>query len=166
MAAFLAWYNAEDDENRAITDRMLAKAEGSDCRFYSLSTQICHDRNAYFAALEGAQKGSLDITGWILWFLQCLLRALTNVDHTLNGVFRRNRFWSAIAGVPLNERQRLVIGRLLEDFAGNLTSMKWGKLAKCSHDSATRDIKDLMDKGVLQKDPGAGRSTSYSLIEK
>jgi len=192
MAAFLAWYNAEDDENkvlkaaiahlwvvtihpfddgngrlaRAITDRALAKAEGSDCRFYSLSTQICHDRNAYYDALEDAQKGSLDITEWIRWFLQCLLRALTNVDHTLNGVFRRNRFWSAIAGVPLNERQRLVIGRLLEDFAGNLTSMKWGKLAKCSHDSATRDIKDLMDKGVLQKDPGAGRSTSYSLIEK
>ena len=192
MAAFFAWYNAEDDENkvlkaaiahlwvatihlfddgngllaRAITDRTLAKAEGSDCRFYSLSTQICHDRNAYYDALEDAQKGSLDITQWIQWFLQCLLRALTNVDHTLNGVFRRNRFWSAIAGVPLNERQRLVIGRLLEDFEGNLTSMKWGKLAKCSHDSATRDIKDLMDKGVLQKEPGGGRSTSYSLIEK
>ena len=192
MAAFLTWYNADDGENkvlkaaiahlwfvtihpfddgngrlaRAITDRMLAKAEGSECRFYSLSTQICHDRKAYYDVLEGAQKGSLDITEWIQWFLQCFLRALANVDHTLNGVLHRNRFWNAIAGVTLNDRQRLVIGRLLEDFEGNLTSMKWGKLAKCSHDTATRDIKDLMDKGILQKDPGGGRSTSYSLIEK
>ena len=192
MAAFLAWYNAEDGENkvlkaaiahlwfvtihpfddgngrlaRAITDRMLARAEDSESRYYSLSTQICHDRNAYYDALEDAQKSQLDITEWIGWFLQCFLRALANVDHTLNGVFRRNRFWNAIAGVPLNDRQHLVIGRLLEDFEGNLTSMKWGKLAKCSHDTANRDIKDLMDKGVLQKDPGGGRSTSYSLIEK
>ena len=192
MATFLAWYNGEDGENkvlkaaiahlwfvtihpfddgngrlaRAITDRMLAKAEGSECRFYSLSTQICHERNAYYEALENTQKGQLDITEWIQWFLQCFLRTLANVEHTLSGVFRRNRFWNAIAGVPLNERQRQVIARLLEDFEGNLTSMKWGKLAKCSHDTATRDIKDLMDKGILQKDPGGGRSTSYSLIEK
>jgi Fic family protein len=192
MEAFLAWYNDEDAENkvlkaaiahlwfvtihpfddgngrlaRAITDRMLAKAEGRDCRFYSLSTQICHDRNAYYEALEDAQEGSMDITEWLQWFLQCFLRALANVDHTLNGVFRRNRFWNAMAGVPLNERQRLVIGRLLEDFEGKLTSMKWGKLAKCSHDTANRDIKDLMDKGIMQKDPGGGRSTSYSLVEK
>ena len=191
MAAFLDWYNAADDEDkllkaaiahlwfvtihpfddgngrlaRAITDRMLAKAEDSACRFYSLSTQICHERNAYYEALEDAQKGSLDITEWIRWFLHCFLRALANVDHTLSGVFRRNRFWNATAGVPMNDRQRLVIGRLLEDFEGKLTTMKWGKLAKCSHDTATRDIKDLMDKGILQKDPGGGRSTSYSLIE-
>lgn len=192
MAALLAWYNAADDEDkllkaviahlwfvtihpfddgngrlaRAITDRMLARAEDSACRFYSLSTQICHERNDYYEALEDAQKGSLDITEWILWFLRCFLRALANVDHTLSGVFRRNRFWNAIACVPLNDRQRLAIGRLLEDFEGKLTTMKWGKLAKCSHDTAIRDIKDLMDKGILQKDPGGGRSTSYSLIEK
>ena len=91
---------------------------------------------------------------------------LTHVDHTLSGVFRRNRFWNSIAGTPLNDRQRLVIGRLLEEFEGKLTSMKWGKLAKCSHDTATRDIKELIDKGILQKEPGGGRSTSYSLIEK
>ena len=192
MATFLAWYNAEDGENkllkaaiahlwfvtihpfddgngrltRAITDRMLAKAEDSESRYYSLSTQICHDRNAYYVALEDAQKGSLDITEWIQWFLQCFLRTLANVDHTLNGVFRRHRFWNEIAGVPLNDRQRRVIGRLLEDFEGKLTSMKWGKLAKCSHDTANRDIKDLIDKGIMQKDPGGGRSTSYSLIEE
>ena len=192
MATFLAWYNLEDGENkvlkaaiahfwfvtihpfddgngrmaRAITDRMLAKVEDSACRFYSLSTQICHDRKAYYDVLEAAQKGSLDITQWMQWFLQCFLRALTNVDHTLGGVFRRNRFWNAAAGVPLNDRQRLVIGRLLEDLEGKLTSVKWGRLAKCSHDTATRDIRDLMDKGLLQKDPGGGRSTSYSLIEK
>ena len=192
MAAFLAWYNAADDEDkllkaavahlwfvtihpfddgngrlaRAITDRMLARAEDSACRFYSLSTQICHERSAYYEALEDAQKGSLDITEWIRWFLQCFLRVLTHVDHTLSGVFRRNRFWNSIAGTPLNDRQRLVIGRLLEEFEGKLTSMKWGKLAKCSHDTATRDIKELIDKGILQKEPGGGRSTSYSLIEK
>ena len=192
MAAFLSWYNAEDGENkvlkaavahlwfvtihpfddgngrlaRAITDRMLAKAEDSDCRFYSLSTQICLDRKAYYDVLEDAQKGSLDVTEWIQWFLQCFLRALANVDHTLNGVFRRNRFWNAAVGIPLNDRQHLVISRLLDNFEGKLTSMKWGRLAKCSHDTANRDIKDLMDKGILQKDPGGGRNTSYSLIEK
>ena len=192
MAAFLTWYNADDDENkvlkaavahlwfltihpfadgngrlaRAITDRMLAKSEDSACRFYSLSTQMCHDRKAYYNVLEDTQKGSLDITKWIQWFLQCFLRALANVDHILSGVFRRNRFWNTAASVPLNDRQRLVIGRLLDDFEGKLTSMKWGKLAKCSHDTATRDINDLIGKGLLQKDPGGGRSTSYSLIEK
>ena len=144
---------------------MLAKAEDSACRFYSLSIQICYDRKAYYTVLEDTQKGSLDITKWIQWFLR-FLQALANVDHTLSGVFRRNRFWNTVAGVPLNDRQRLVIGRLLDDFEGKLTSMKWGKLAKCSHDTATRDINDLIGKGILQKDPGGGRSTSYSLIEK
>jgi Fic family protein len=96
----------------------------------------------------------------------CFLRALANVDYTLSGVFRRNRFWNAAIGVPLNDRQQLVIGRLLDDFEGKLTSIKWGKLAKCSHDTASRAIRDLIDKGILPKDPGGGRSTSYSLIEK
>lgn len=156
-----------DDGNgriaRAIADLALARAEGSAQRFYSMSSQIRTERKAYYDMLERAQKGDLDITPWLLWFIGCLDRAFDGAESILASVMRKARFWEAVAGQPLNERQRKVVNRLLDGFEGKLTNAKWAAIAKVSSDTALRDINDLLQRGILEKEPAGGRSTSYSL---
>jgi Fic family protein len=130
-----------------------------------LSAQIRADRKAYYAILEGTQKGGLDITHWLEWFLGCLRRAFENAETILAAVLRKARFWERQAGESFHDRQRAVLNRLLNGFQGKLTSSKWAKLAKCSADTALRDIDDLVKRGVLVKNPAGGRSTSYALAE-
>jgi Fic family protein len=157
-----------DDGNgriaRAIADMALARSENSPQRFYSMSTQIRQERNAYYEILEKTQKGTLDITPWMEWFLACLGRAIDGAQSTLSAVLAKARFWESIAGVAINERQRLVLNRLLDGFDGKLTSSKYAKLAKCSPDTALRDIHFLVERGILVRSPGGGRSTSYALV--
>lgn len=148
---------------RAIADCALARADGCPQRFYSMSGQIEHERKEYYRVLEYTQKGSLDITSWLGWFVDCLGRAIAAADDTLASVVRRNQIWSLAGACKLNDRQRTVINRLLDDFKGNLTSGKYAKLAKCSPDTALRDIKELLEYGLLEKGEGGGRSTSYAL---
>jgi len=156
-----------DDGNgriaRAITDWLLAQSEKSSKRFYSMSTQIQKERETYYKILETTQKGNLDITKWLGWFLGCLDRAFDGTETALDVVFRKARFWEKNAKTALNERQRLMLNKLLNGFEGKLTSSKWAKLTKCSQDTAHRDIQDLIDHGILVKDRAGGRSTSYSL---
>ena len=156
-----------DDGNgriaRAIADMALARAEGTGQRFYSMSAQIRRERDDYYDMLEKTQKGGLDITAWQEWFLTCLLRAVEGTHDTLGFVLNKARFWERFAKEPLNERQIKVLNRLLDGFDGKLTTSKWAKLTKCSQDTAYRDILDLVERGALRKDPGGGRSTSYSL---
>jgi Fic family protein len=189
MRAFLKWFNGAqsgdpvltaglahlwfvtihpfEDGNgriaRAITDMVLARSENSTQRFYSMSAQIRLERNAYYSILEKAQKGGLDVTPWLEWFLGCLDRAFDGAEHILAGIFRKAHFWETHAEKPFNERQRAVINRLFNGLEGKLTSSKWATLAKCSQDTALRDIEDLVKRGVLVKEPGGGRSTSYAL---
>ena len=159
-----------DDGNgriaRAIADLALARAEGSAQRFYSMSSQIRTERKAYYDMLERAQKGDLDITPWLLWFIGCLDRAFDSAETILASVMRKARFWESVVGQPLSERQRKVINRLLDGFEGKLTNAKWAALTKASSDTALRDINDLMQRGILVKDPAGGRSTSYSLVPR
>ncbi|TGQ46867.1 Fic family protein [Mesorhizobium sp. M00.F.Ca.ET.216.01.1.1] len=189
MAAFIDWFNGgasldpvlkaavahlwfvtihpfEDGNGRiarAIADMMLARSEGSPQRFYSMSAQIRLERKDYYAILERMQKGDLDITAWLQWFLRCLDRAFDGAEEILANVLRKARFWEAKAGQPLNERQRKVVNRLLDGFEGKLTSSKWAALTKTSPDTALRDINDLVARGILVRDEAGGRSTSYSL---
>jgi Fic family protein len=192
MSAFIAWANDTadktdrvlraalahlwfvtihpfDDGNgriaRAIADWALARSENSPQRFYSMSAQIRHERNEYYDILEHTQTGTLDVTPWMEWFLACLGRAFHGTEVTLGAVLRKARFWDKNARVPVNDRQRDVINRLLDGFTGKLTTTKWAKLEKCSHDTALRDIRGLIETGLLQQDPGGGRSTSYSLVD-
>lgn len=191
VAAFLEWFNSEpttdpvlkagvahlwfvtihpfDDGNgriaRGIADMILARSEQSAQRFYSMSAQIRHERNDYYATLEATQKGTMNVTDWQAWFLGCLTRAIEGAQETLSSVLFKARFWDRFATEALNERQIKVINRMLDGFEGKLTSSKWAKLAKCSQDTAYRDIQDLMERGVLKKNPGGGRSTSYDLAE-
>ena len=155
-----------DDGNgriaRALADMLLARAEQSNQRFYSMSAQIRRERNTYYTILEKTQKGSLDITEWLLWFLDCLHRAIQQSDETLGNILKKALFWQKNADLTLNERQKKIINRLFDGFEGKLTSSKWAKLGKCSQDSANRDILDLLEKNVLFKQ-GAGRSTHYIL---
>ena len=148
---------------RALGDLLLARAEKSAQRFYSLSAQIQKERNDYYDILEKTQKGSLDLTPWIEWYLNCLQRAIAASEQTLEAVLTKARFWEAQAGQSFNERQREVINRLLDGFEGKLTSSKWAKVTKCSQDTALRDISDLLDRQILAKDEAGGRSTSYRL---
>lgn len=158
-----------DDGNgriaRAIADWALARSEGSSQRFYSMSAQIQQERNDYYDILERTQKGTLDVTPWMEWFLGCLGRAFVGTETTLAVVLRKARFWESHAQATINERQRVILNRLLDGFIGKLTTTKWAKLAKSSHDTALRDIQDLIEQGILKKDTGGGRSTSYSLKE-
>jgi Fic family protein len=191
MAAFLDWFNGPvttdlvltaaqahlwfvtihpfDDGNgriaRAIADLVLARSEHSPKRFYSMSAQIRQERNEYYEILEQTQKGTLEITRWMTWFLGCLDRAFDGAEATLAGVLRKARFWEAHRGDSLHERQRKILNHLLAGFEGKLTSSKWAKLAHCSQDTANRDINDLVNRGILTKDTAGGRSTSYSLTE-
>jgi Fic family protein len=157
-----------DDGNgriaRAIADLALARAEGSAQRFYSMSAQIRTERKAYYDMLERAQKGDLDITPWLLWFIGCLDRAFDGAETILASVMRKARFWESVAGQPLNERQRKVVNRLLDGFEGKLTNAKWAAITKASSDTALRDINDLLRRGILEKEPAGGRSTSYTLV--
>ena len=188
---FLNWFNAEsdydpilksgiahlwfvtlhpfDDGNgrisRAIADMQLARADKSMQRFYSMSAQIRLERNKYYDNLEQTQSGTLDITLWLNWFLSCLNRALATSNQTLNLVKKKVRIWENLKNVVLNERQRFMLNKLIGNFEGKLTSSKWAKMAKCSQDTAIRDIQNLLDKGVLLKDAAGGRSTSYLLID-
>lgn len=156
-----------DDGNgriaRAIGDLLLARADGSPQRFYSLSAQIQRERRDYYAILEQTQKGSLDVTAWLLWFLDCLARAVNAAQHTLNDVLFKARFWQRWAAEPLNGRQVKLLNRLLDGFEGKLNSSKWAAIAKCSPDTALRDINELVARGLLQKSAAGGRSTSYEL---
>jgi Fic family protein len=148
---------------RAIADMCLALSEESPKRIYSMSAQIRLERNRYYDILEKSQKGTLDVTGWLEWFLGCLGRAITNTQTTLSAVMAKAFFWEAHAGEPFNDRQRKILNSLLDGFDGKLKSSKWAKLGKCSQDTANRDINDLLARCILKKDPGGGRSTSYSI---
>ncbi len=154
---------------RAIADMQLARADGSRERFYSMSVQIRQERNAYYDVLEKTQKNTqvtkagIDITAWLGWFLACLDRALDTTETTLAGVFKKARFWESHPAGSINERQRIMINKLFDGLEGKLTSSKWAKIAKCSQDTALRDILELVEKGILIKDSAGGRSTSYLL---
>jgi len=156
-----------DDGNgriaRAIGDLLLARADGSPQRFYSLSSQIQREREAYYDVLERTQKGSLDVTDWLSWFLSTLKDAVEQAHGTLDAVLAKARFWQRFAGVPMNARQIKLLNKLLDGFEGKLTSSKWAAIAKCSPDTALRDINELVDAGVLRKSIASGRSTSYEL---
>ncbi len=190
MESFLTWFNSETgtdgvlkaglahlwfvtihpfaDGNgriaRAITDMALAQAEASSQRFYSMSSQIRQDRNDYYRILERTQRGTTDVTQWMDWFLECLDRAIQSAESSLDSVLAKARFWDQVGQHSLNDRQRLVINRLLGDFRGNMTTSKWATLAKCSPDTALRDISELVGLGVMTRNPAGGRSTSYSLL--
>ena len=156
-----------DDGNgrlaRAIADMALARSERSSQRFYSMSTQIRTERSAYYEILEKTQKATMNVTRWMDWFVGCLGRAIDGAQTTLNTVLAKARFWERLRGVALNDRQRLVLNHLLDGFEGKLTTSKYGKLAKCSQDTAYRDILQLVERGVLLRNPGGGRSASYAL---
>ncbi|MDR1259444.1 MAG: Fic family protein [Tannerellaceae bacterium] len=157
-----------DDGNgriaRAITDLQLAGSDGSSQRFYSMSNQILAERKKYYDVLEKTQHGTNDITDWLVWFLSCLENALVNSGDVLDSVLKKARFWEKHSQTPLNDRQRLMLNKLLDGFDGKLTSSKWAKTAKCSQDTAIRDIQDLINKSILQKEMQGGRSTNYELI--
>jgi len=148
---------------RAIVDMALARSEKTGQRFYSMSAQIRREHKSYYETLEWTQKGELDVTRWLDWFLNCLFCAIEGAQEMLGAVLTKARFWERFAKEPLNERQIKVLNRLLDGFEGKLTTSKWAKLAKCSQDTAYRDILDLIERGALRKDPGGGRSTSYSV---
>ena len=156
-----------DDGNgrvaRAIGDLLLARADGSPQRFYSLSAQIQRERKGYYDILERTQRGSMDVTPWLAWFFDALHRAVDQAQITLDAVLAKARFWRDWATTPFNERQVKLLNRLLDGFDGKLTSGKWAAIARCSSDTALRDINDLVARGVLRKAEGGGRSTSYEL---
>ena len=190
MRRFLEWFNGDattepvlkaaqahlwfvtihpfDDGNgriaRAIADMALARSEESSQRFYSMSAQVRQDRSDYYRILEQTQQGSMDITAWVEWFLACLTQAIEGAHSALAGVITKARYWETLRDVPLNDRQRLVINRLLDGFEGKLTTSKWATLTKSSQDTALRDIQQLVERGVLIRNPAGGRSTSYSLV--
>ena len=189
MEQFLNWFNAEtaldpvlkaaishlwfvtihpfDDGNgriaRTIADMQLARADATRQRFYSMSTQIKLERKEYYTILESTQKDDLDITAWLQWFLQCLNRSIVASGLTMAIVFRKSRFWENPVTDSFNERQRLMMNKMLDGFNGKLTSSKWALIAKCSQDTAVRDIHDLIEKKILEKEAAGGRSTSYIL---
>ena len=151
---------------RAIADMALARADGTSDRFYSLSSQIESERQDYYDQLELQQCGTLDVTGWLEWFLDCLGRAVDGAEVALNSVLFKARLWEGINREPVNERQHLIINRMLEDdFKGHMNTSKYAKMAKCSTDTALRDIQELKARGILIQNPGQGRSTSYRLTE-
>lgn len=156
-----------DDGNgriaRAIGDLLLARADGSPQRFYSLSAQIQREPKAYYDILERTQKGTMDVTEWLVWFLDSLHRAVDQAQGTLDAVLLKARYWQQWATIPLSERQVKLLNRLLDGFDGKLTTSKWAAIAKCSPDTALRDISDLLTRGVLRKTAAGGRSTSYEL---
>ena len=190
MAAFLEWFEAPneydgvlkaalahlwfvtihpfDDGNgriaRAIADMSLARSEICPQRFYSMSAQTRKERLAYYDVLEATQKGGMNVTQWMVWFLECLDRAIQRAESILNCVLSKARMWEKFSAIQMNERQRNIVNRLIDGFDGYLTTQKWAKIGKCSHDTALRDIQDLMDKKVLISDQPRGRTSSYALV--
>lgn len=156
-----------DDGNgriaRALTDMLLAQSDRSTQRFYSMSAQIRIERKQYYEILEKTQKGNLDITKWLIWYLNCLMSAIKETDTILNHVLFKDDFWNRHAKTVMNARQKKMLNKILEGFEGKLTSSKWAKIAKCSKDTAIRDINDLISKEILKKDEAGGRSTNYEL---
>lgn len=148
---------------RAIADMALARADNTSERFYSMSAQIEAERKTYYAQLEAQQKSDVDITPWLIWFLQCLERAIEGAEETLGSVLYKSKIWDHLNRKSVNERQRLIINRMFEDFKGHMNTSKYAKIARCSNDTALRDIKELLDLGAFIKNPGSGRSTSYRL---
>jgi Fic family protein len=191
MEAFIEWFNAPpatdavlkaaiahfwfvtihpfEDGNgriaRALADMALARADGTKDRFYSMSAQIEAERKTYYDVLEKSQRGDLDITRWLRWFLECLDRTIDGAEGELAGVLTKARVWQRINRRPVNERQRAVVNRMLGGFQGFLTTSKYAKLARCSSDTALRDVQELLERGILVRNPGRGRSTSYRLAE-
>ncbi len=191
IAHFLDWFNASDDMDgvlkaalahlwfvtihpfddgngriaRAIADMALARSEQSPQRFYSMSSQIRKERTDYDRILEATRQGSMDVSVWMYWFLECLKRAMDGAETTLDAVLDKALFWERVEEFPLHERQRAMLARLLGGFQGKLTTSKWASMAKCSQDTALRDITELMEWGVLLRNPGGGRSVSYSLVD-
>lgn len=189
MSAFLDWFENEtagdpvlhaaqahfwfvtlhpfDDGNgriaRAIADMALARSERTPQRFYSMSAQIRKERKEYYAILERTQRGSLDITLWMEWFLACLGRAIGAAQTTLESVLLKARFWQTHAETPFNDRQRVILHRLLDGFEGKLTTSKYAEITKCSQDTALRDLTELIEKGILRRSEAGGRSTAYEL---
>ena len=151
---------------RAIADFLLAQSEDCSERFYSVSAQIQKERKGYYAILEKTQKGLLNITAWMVWFLDCMKRAIEESLLTLDVVKQKADFWESVADIPFNERQRKVLNRLLDGFEGKLTTSKWAKMTHCSQDTAYRDILELVEQDILVKNAEGGRSTSYSLSQK
>lgn len=149
---------------RALTDMLLARSDKSSQRFYSMSAQISRERKQYYAILERTQKGNLDITNWIKWFLLCLINALKSTEKILNRALFKADFWNRHAKTVINERQKKLLNKILDGLDGKLTSSKWAKIAKCSRDTAIRDINDLINKDILIKEKEGGRSTNYQLI--
>jgi Fic family protein len=192
MDTFLAWFNQAsnidgvlkaaiahfwfiiihpfDDGNgriaRAMSDLLLARSEESSQRFYSLSNQILSEKKMYYQTLQKVQHSSGDITEWLDWFLNCLYRALVNTEETLKRVLQKVDFWDEHKETVLNSRQRLMLYKLLDGFDGKLKSSKWAKITKCSADTALRDIKDLIEKGILKQEESGGRSTNYELVPR
>ena len=158
-----------DDGNgriaRAISDLILARSENSSQRFYSLSNQILQERKVYYEILQRVQSSDGNITEWLVWFLNCLYRAMENTDETVKNVLRKAEFWDNHKETELNSRQRLMLNKLFDGFDGKLKTSKWAKITKCSPDTALRDIKDLIDKGILTQEESGGRSTNYTLNE-
>lgn len=150
---------------RALTDMLLAQADKSSQRYFSISAQIKKERKQYYLVLEKVQKGNLDITDWIAWFLNCLINAVKSSDSVLNKVLFKADFWNRHSNTLINERQKKLLNRVLDGFDGKLTSSKWAKIAKCSKDTAIRDINDLIEKKMLQKESAGGRSTNYHIRE-
>ncbi|HRY31798.1 MAG TPA: Fic family protein [Bacteroidales bacterium] len=148
---------------RALTDMLLAQSDRSTQRFYSMSAQIRVERKNYYEILERTQKGNLDITDWIIWFLRCLINALKSTDSILSRVLYKADFWNRHAKTALNDRQKKLLNKILDGFEGKLTSSKWAKISKCSKDAAIRDINDLIKKDILKKEEAGGRSTNYGL---
>jgi Fic family protein len=192
MARFIAWCNTDTEEDpvlraaiahfwfvtihpfedgngrlaRALADLMLARADGCPQRFSSMSTQIEAERKDYYRILERTQRGDLDITPWMIWFLECLERAIKNAGQLVDAVLAKAVVWRTLAeGAPVTDRQRMVVNRLLDGFQGGMTTSKYARITKCSSDTALRDIQDLETRGILVKNPGRGRSTSYSLAD-
>lgn len=190
MRTFLDWFNSSQDTDpvikaglahlwfvtvhpfedgngriaRAIADMALARADGTGQRFYSVSSQIRKERRDYYRILEQTQQGSPDVTAWLTWFLNCLGMAIDSAETTLTDVIARGSFWTTMAHVNFNERQHSMVNRLLDGFDGKLTAAKWAQISKCSHDTALRDINDLISSGVLVRSAASGRSTSYDLV--
>jgi len=192
MKSFISWFNKVPDQDlilksaighlwfvtihpfedgngriaRALSEMLLTRSDETPQRFYSMSSQIRAERKGYYTILEKTQKGNLDITEWLVWYLKCLADAIISSDVILSKVLNKHRFWIKYSSETLNSRQILMINKLLDNFEGLLTTSKWAKVAKCSQDTALRDIQDLMNKNILQKNPSGGRSTNYVLNYK
>ena len=190
MQAFLEWFNRRsepegllraglahlwfvtihpfEDGNgrvaRAIADQALAQSEDSGQRFYSMSSQIRKERSDYYDALESAQKGTLDVTDWLVWFLGCFSRATDGADSACADVLRKADFWQRYAREPFSKRQKAVLNRFLDGFEGKLTARKWAAIGKCSIPTAQRDITELVERGILRRNPGGSKNTSYDLM--